>query len=343
MRHLLNTLFVMTEDSYLSLDGENVVVLQDVHTLGRFPLHTLEGIVYFGYKGASPQLMGSCVAHGVSLCFMTRSGRFLARVCGASNGNVLLRKEQYRVSDQESRSCLIARVMIAGKMYNARWVLERATRDHGMRLDAESLKEVSARLREYACSAASCASLSTLRGLEGKAAVAYFSVFDQLILQNKAAFRFDGRSRRPPLDRVNALMSLSYSILANDCAAALESVGLDAYVGFMHRDRPGRASLALDMMEELRPAFSERFVLSCINNRIIKPEHFLIQESGGVILTEDGRRAFFKAYQERKREVITHPFLGEKLSWGLVPYVQALLLARYLRGDLDAYPPFLWK
>lgn len=343
MRHLLNTLFVTTEDSYLSLDGENVVALRDKETLGRFPLHTLEGIVYFGYKGASPALMGKCAERGVALSFMTPSGRFLARTQGMTGGNVLLRKQQYRVSDSEWDSCLIARSMICGKLYNARWVLERATRDYALRVDVEKLKTVSLRLRDSALRAADCDLLATLRGVEGEAAGEYFSVFDELILQNKDAFQFDTRNRRPPLDNVNALLSLTYAVLAKECAAALESVGLDAYVGFLHRDKPGRTSLALDLMEELRPAFADRFVLSCINNRVIRPDFFFTQDSGAVLLNEDGRRAFFKAYQERKKETITHPFLREKIPWGLVPYVQSLLLARYLRGDLDAYPPFLWK
>lgn len=343
MRHLLNTLFVLSEDSYLSLDGENVVIMREDETLGRFPLHTLEGIVYFGYKGASPALMGGCVQRQVSLCFMKPSGRFLARVCGQSSGNVLLRKKQYRVSEDESTSCMIAGAMIAGKIYNARWVLERAVRDHSMRVDTERLKVVSSGLKSSAAEASQCVDLAVLRGIEGEAASRYFSVLDELILQNKAFFSFDGRVRRPPTDPINALLSFTYSILANDCAAALESVGLDAYVGFLHRDRPGRVSLALDLMEELRPAFADRFVISCINNRLIKPEHFEERETGAVFLTEQGRKAFIAAYQDRKREQITHPFLNEKLPWGLVPYVQSLLLARYLRGDLDAYPPFMWK
>lgn len=343
MRKLLNTLFVLTEDSYLALEGENVLVLRDDETLARFPLHTLESILYFGYKGASPALMGACAKNGISLCFMTPNGRFLARVCGETRGNVLLRKKQYAVSDSEADSCLAARSMIAGKLHNARWVLERATRDHAARLDAERLKNVSAALAASARSAAATDLLDALRGVEGEAAKLYFDVFDELLLQNKDAFFFDTRSRRPPSDNVNAMLSFAYSILANDCAAALEAVGLDPYVGFMHRDRPGRASLALDLMEELRPCFADRFVISCVNNRIMQPSHFEKSESGAVSMTDAGRRAFLSAYQERKRETITHPFLGEKLPWGLVPYVQSLLLARYLRGDLDAYPPFLWK
>lgn len=343
MRHLLNTLFVLTEDSYLALDGENVVVLREEEALGRFPLHTLEGILYFGYKGASPALMGACAKNGISLCFLTPNGRFLARVCGETRGNVLLRKKQYTVSNCAQESCRIARNMIAGKLTNARWVLERATRDHALCVNVDALKEVSAVLADSARMACKVEQPDILRGIEGEAATRYFGAFDQLILQSKDDFYFHGRSRRPPLDNINAMLSFVYSILANDCAAALESVGLDPYVGFLHGDRPGRISLALDLMEELRPCFADRFVLSSVNTRVIRQEHFEKHESGAVSLTDAGRKIFLAAYQEKKREQITHPFLGEKLPWGLVPYVQALLLARYLRGDLDAYPPFVWK
>lgn len=343
MRHLLNTLFVMTEDSYLALEGENVVVLREEETLGRFPLHTLEGIDYFGYKGASPALMGACAKNEISLCFLTPNGRFLARVCGETRGNVLLRRKQYAVADREEESCLVARNMIAGKLTNARWVLQRATRDHALRVDVEQLKTVSTSLADAACLAAAAEQAEVLRGIEGEAARRYFGVFDQLILQNRETFSFRTRSRRPPLDAMNALLSLAYAVLGNDCAAALEAVGLDPYVGVLHGIRPGRTSLALDLMEELRPCFSDRFALSCVNTRLLRPEHFNTAENGAVTLTDAGRKAFFTAWQEKKREPITHPFLGEKMPWGLVPYVQSLLLARYLRGDLDEYPPFIWK
>lgn len=343
MRRLLNTLFVLTEDSYLALEGENVLVLNGEETLGRFPLHTLEGILCFSYKGASPALMGACAKNGISLCFLTPNGRFLARVCGETRGNVLLRKRQYKVSENEADSCLIARNMIAGKLTNARWVLERATRDHALRVDALGLKAASSALADSAKLASETVLPDILRGIEGEAATRYFGVFDELILQSKDEFFFRARSRRPPLDNMNAMLSFAYSILANDCAASLETVGLDPYVGFLHGDRPGRASLALDLMEELRPCFADRFVLSCVNTRALRPEHFEKSESGAVTMTDAGRKAFLTAYQEKKREQITHPFLGEKLPWGLVPYVQALLLARCLRGDLDMYPPFIWK
>lgn len=343
MRHLLNTLFVLTEDAYIALDGENVIVLRGEDTIGRFPLHTLESIMYFGYKGASPALMGACARSGIGLCFFTPRGRFLARVCGQTRGNILLREKQYSISGSERESCLIARSFIVGKLCNARWVLERAVRDHAVRVDVEALKAVSAALADAARAASAAEDMSMLRGIEGEAATRYFGVFDQLILQNKDSFFFTVRSRRPPLDNINAMLSFAYSILSNDCASALESAGLDPYAGFMHGDRPGGISLALDLMEELRPCFADRFVLTCINTRLIRPEHFIKDESGAVTMTDSGRKVFLAAFQEKKREQITHGFLGEKLPWGLVPYIQSLLLARCLRGDIDAYPPFIWK
>ena len=343
MKLLLNTLFVTSEDIYLSLDGENVVANQDKQVVARYPLHTLQNIVSFSYSGASPALMGACAEKGIGLAFCTPRGRFLARVCGENTGNVLLRREQYRVADDPEKSCRIARNMIFGKLHNARWSIERTIRDHGMRVEKEALSRASGELQSLLPQVAESTEPDTLRGLEGVGAVAYFGVLDEMILSRKEDFFFHGRNRRPPLDRVNAMLSFSYSLLSHDCASALESVGLDAYVGVLHTDRPGRASLALDLMEELRPCMADRFVLTLINNRMLKPEDFQTQESGAVLLTDNGRRTFLKAWQEKKRESLTHPFLGEKLAWGMIPYIQALLLARYLRGDLDAYPPFLWK
>lgn len=343
MRHLLNTLFVTSEDIYLSLDGENVVASRGKEVAARYPLHTLSGILSFSYAGASPALMGACAQRGISLSFCTPRGRFLARVSGESNGNVLLRRTQYRVADDPRQSCRIARSMIFGKLYNARWCIERTRRDHGLRVDGQRLGEVSGQLRELLPQVLSEEELDRLRGLEGAGATAYFGVFDQLILGDRSVFSFSARSRRPPLDPVNALLSFAYSLLVHDCSSALESVGLDAYVGFLHRDRPGRSSLALDLMEELRPCMADRFVLTGINNRIFRGEAFEYRENGGVFLRDEARRTFLRRWQERKKEQITHPFLGEKIPWGLVPYLQSLLLARYLRGDLEEYPPFLWK
>lgn len=343
MRKLLNTLYIMTPETYLALDNENVAVWMDEKVLGRFPLHTLEQIVYFGYKGVSPALIGECARRNISLCFYRQSGRFLGRVVGTTRGNVLLRKEQYRCSDDEKRSCEIAKYFIIGKIFNARSVLERAKRDHPLNVDVGAIKEVSAALLHLAKEARDCHDLDTLRGCEGEAASLYFSMFDMLILQNKKAFHFQQRNKRPPKDPVNALLSFCYTILANDCAAALESAGLDAYVGFLHRDRPGRMSLALDLMEELRCIYADRFVLTLINNRKVTDKSFEQQENGAVLLNDKGRKIFFTEWQNRKKEVIRHPFLDEKISWGLVPFVQAQLLAKVLRGDLDVYPAFLWK
>lgn len=343
MRKLLNTLFVTSEDVYLALENENVVVLAGEERKGQFPLVMLEGIVSFSYKGASPALMGACAQRGVGLCFMTPNGRFLARVSGEERGNVLLRKEQYRVSDDPKKSCKVARCMVFGKTYNSRWVLERAVRDHRMRVDAEGMKTASQLLAQSLEAILDQTDLDALRGIEGQNSAVYFSRFDDLILNQKEDFHYDGRSRRPPMDRVNALLSFVYTLLGNDCAAALEAVGLDAYVGFLHRDRPGRISLALDLMEELRAVMADRLVLTLINTRVVRREHFMRQESGAVLLNDNGRKAVLSAWQSRKREELTHPYLKEKMVWGLVPYVQALLLARTLRGDLDDYPPFLWK
>ena len=343
MRHLLNTLFITSEDIYLSLDGENVVANREGQAVARYPLHTLSGILSFSYSGASPALMGACAQREIGLTFCTPRGKFLARVSGESSGNVLLRRMQYRMADDPAQSCLIARNMIFGKVYNTRWSMERTQRDHGLRIDGAALSGASRVLKDLLPLINAETSLDSLRGLEGAGASAYFQVLDHMILNDKETFSFQGRTRRPPLDPFNALLSFSYSLLANDCASALESVGLDSYVGFLHRDRPGRTSLALDLMEELRPCLADRFVLTLVNNRVVNAGSFQYREGGAVLMRDDARRIFLRAWQERKRKTITHPYLGEMLPWGLVPYIQALLLARYIRGDLDAYPPFLWK
>lgn len=343
MRQLLNTLFVLSADNYLTLDGENIVVICDKQERTRFPLHTLEGIVCFTYAGASPALMGACARRGIDLCFFSPQGKFLARTVGEERGNVLLRQTQYRVADDPLQSCRYARGFVLGKVYNARWVLERATRDHPQRVPVDELKRTAAQLAAALPLIETCDDPAQLLGLEGEAAQRYFDRFNDLILQQQDDFAFTGRSRRPPLDNINALLSFAYTMLAHDCAAALTAVGLDPYVGFLHRPRPGRQSLALDLMEELRAVYADRFVLSCVNQKLLTAKHLQKQENGAVFLTDDGRRAFFKAWQSKKQEQITNPFLKEKMPWGLVPYVQALLLARTLRGDLDVYPPFFWK
>ena len=343
MRKLLNTLFITSENAYLTLDGETVCVEIEREKAGQFPLHTLENILCFSYQGASPAFMGACAKRGIGLAFFTPFGKFLCRVTGEPQGNVLLRKQQYRISDDEEASCRIAKNLILGKVFNCRWIIDRTVRDHALRIDEERCRCSMQYLMDAMSKIRNEKDLDSLRGIEGESAAVYFGVFDELILNQKEAFPFHGRNKRPPLDNVNAMLSFGYTLLSNDCANALNGAGLDPYVGFMHRDRPGRKSLALDLMEELRAVMVDRFVLTLINNRQIRKEHFQTTESGAVEFTSAGRKKFLTVWQERKREQITHPYLQEKICWGLVPHVQAILLARYLRGDLDEYPPFLWK
>ncbi len=343
MRKFLNTLFITSENAYLSLSGETVCVEINKQKAGQFPLHTLESIICFSYHGATPAFMGACASKGINLAFYNPYGKFLCRVVGQSQGNVLLRKQQYRISDSEGESCLIARNMILGKVFNCRWSIDRTLRDHRLRVDAEKCQNVIRFLSNGMEKIKVEEKLNSLRGIEGECASLYFSIFDELILNQKESFYFHGRNKRPPQDYVNAMLSFGYSLLANDCASALEGVGLDSYVGFLHRDRPGRKSMALDLMEELRPVLVDRFVLTLINNRKIREEHFEVSESKSVEFTDAGKKIFLAAWQEHKKEQITHPYLKEKLCWGLVPHVQALLLARYLRDDMDVYPSFMWK
>lgn len=343
MRKMLNTLYVTSPNTYLSLDGENIVILKDDVEALRVPLHNLEGIIAFGYTGASPALMGACAKRNIALSFMKSSGKFLGRVVGEVRGNVTLRKAQYRLSDDAAASHKIAQSFILGKIYNARWVIERATRDHGTRLDVDKLKGVSQTLANSLKLVEESQDLEQLRGVEGEAAAQYFRVLDDLILQQKEDFYFNSRNKRPPLDNVNAMLSFVYTLLAHDAVAALETVGLDPYVGFLHRDRPGRVSLALDLMEELRAVYADRFVISLINKREVNASGFTQMENGAVTMDDDTRKNILKAWQSKKQEEIRHPFLQEKLEWGLVPYAQAMLLARFIRGDLDGYPAFMWK
>ncbi len=343
MKQLLNTLYITNPDRYLSLDGETVVIQNHDEIIGRIPLHNIDSIVTFGYTGASPALMGACAKRNISLSFMTHYGKFLARATGEINGNVTLRKEQYRISDDEKRSTNIAKSFITGKLYNSKSVINRAVRDYPNRVDILKLSEKSELLNNSLLQISQAESAEQLRGIEGESATIYFSVFDDLILQQKDDFYFHGRNRRPPLDNVNAMLSFSYSLLASMCASALECVGLDPYVGFLHTDRPGRVSLALDLMEELRAIFADRFVLTMINKKKINEKGFIKKENGAVLMEDETRKNFLSEWQNKKQEIIKHPFLEEKVEWGMLPYVQALLLARFIRGDLDAYPPFLWK
>lgn len=343
MKKMLNTLYITNPSMYLSLDGENVVILLDNKAVSRVPLHNIESIVAFGYLGISPALMGKCAECGIAVNFMTMHGKFLASVEGEISGNVHLRREQYRIADSEERSVEISRNIIAAKIYNSKWILQRALRDHEMSIDAEAVRKVSDDLTNMSQYARKCSETDTLRGIEGRAAASYFSVFDMMILRQREDFSFNGRNRRPPLDNVNAMLSFVYALLGNMCSSALSSVGLDPYVGFFHTDRSGRRSLALDLMEEFRGVMADRFVLKMINKQIINAKDFIVKENGAVIATDDGRKKILNEWQNRKKETITHPFLGEKMEWGLAPYAQALLLARYIRGDLDEYPPFMWK
>lgn len=343
MKKLLNTFYVTSESSYLALDGENIVVLEDTAEVGRLPLHNLEAIVSFGYRGTSPALMGACAERNISLCYMTPQGKFLARVSGKTRGNVVLRQQQYTSTNNELQSLEIAKNCILGKVHNARWVLERAIRDHKLQIDAERVKTASEYLKNSLDHIQNSQSKEQLRGYEGEAASVYFSVFDQLILQQKKDFKFQGRSKRPPVDKVNAMLSFVYTLLTNQITSALESVGLDPYVGYLHTLRPGRASLSLDLIEELRAVLADRFVLSLINKKVVTGKNFVIKENGAVLMNDDLRKRLLTEWQNKKKETLTHPYLKEKIEWGMVPYVQAMLLARYLRGDLDSYPVFLWK
>lgn len=343
MKKLLNTLYVTTQDAYLSLDGENVVVRNEAGLIGRVPLHNLDGIFAFGYVGASPALMAKCADDNKALVFLKPNGQFQAKVTGKCYGNILLRRQQYRLCDDEVCSCEIARNIIAAKIMSSAAVVNRMIRDHEMRIDVELFRQTDQYLREASKKAYHCGDKDSLRGIEGESAQIYFARFDDMILRQKEDFCFRRRSRRPPLDNVNALLSFAYSLLTSLCVSALESVGLDPYCGVFHTDRPGRCSLALDLVEEFRAPFADRFVLTLINKGMVSAGNFIQKESGGIILNDEGRKIFLNAWQQRKQETLLHPFLKEKVEWGLMPYVQAMLLARYIRGDLDTYPAFIWK
>lgn len=343
MRRLLNTLYVTTQGAYLAREGETVVVKAGEQTLLQVPVHTLSGIVCFGHVGCSPALMGLCGGRQVALSFLSLHGRFLARVSGPVSGNVLLRREQYRKADDPGACSLLAQSFIGAKIANSRVVLLRAVGDHLNHPGREALGDAAEQMTRVLRGIRNVVSVEQLRGIEGEAARDYFSVFDHLITAQKESFRFTGRSRRPPLDNVNALLSFVYTLLAHDTAAALEAVGLDPAVGYLHKSRPGRPSLALDIMEELRPFLADRLVLSLINRQQITGKAFVRSESGAITMDENARKTVLVAYQKRKDDEIQHPFLDEKISIGLLPHAQAMLLARYLRGDLDGYPPFVWR
>jgi CRISP-associated protein Cas1 len=337
-----NTLYVTTQGAYLSKNGETVDVLVDGSSKLKVPLHTLDGITCFGQVSMSPFLMGACAERDVAVSFLTENGRFLACVRGPVSGNVLLRREQYRRADDPEASANLARAFLTGKLANSRTVVRRAARDHSERVDTDALGKAADRLTGC-LSQMQGASLDLLRGIEGDASRTYFNVFSEMITKDTEAFTFTGRSRRPPLDRVNCLLSFLYTVLCHDCRSALESVGLDPQVGFLHRDRPGRPSLALDLMEEFRSILADRMVLSLINLGQVKANGFQISGAGGVLMDDATRKTVLVTYQQRKQDVVEHPFLKEKMPMGLLFHVQAAMLARCLRGDLDGYPPYLVK
>lgn len=343
MKKLLNTLFVTTQGSYLCHEGESVVVRVEQETKLRVPIHTLGGIVCFGQVTCSHPLMGLCGERGVGISYLSERGRFFARVHGPVSGNVLLRREQYRRSEQPEASAKIARSFVIGKVANARTVLQRAARDHAEKGVGDELEKAVRRLGVLLEELKKDTPVDVLRGKEGEAANTYFGVFNQLITAQKDEFIFTARSRRPPLDNINALLSFLYTLLVHDASAALEGVGLDPQVGYLHALRPGRPALALDLIEEFRPFLADRLAASLVNLKQVQGKGFKRTESGAVEMDDETRKTLLVAYQKRKQEEIRHPFLEEDVQIGLLFHVQALLLARHLRGDLDAYPPFIWK
>lgn len=340
MRKMLNTLYVMTPESYLTKDGEDIVISVKQQETFRLPIINIEQIVMFSYMGASPGAMKLCADHGVSLTFLSPNGRFISRCEGPVHGNVLLRIAQYKASENENTSHDLNKLFISGKIRNYLSIVSRFTRDYGMTAE---LQETIRKLSEYKRLVLQSDNDASLRGIEGEAASTYFGIFPSLIVQQRSDFPFHGRNRRPPKDAVNAMLSFAYTLICNDVVAALDTVGLDPYVGFFHTLRPGRPSLALDMMEELRAYLGDRFVLSLINRRQVSKSDFKAQGEEGIIMTDACRRNFIKAWQSRKRDTITHPFLGDKIELGLLPYAQAMLLVRYLRKDINDYPVFLIK
>ncbi len=343
MRKLLNVLYVTTPEAYLARDGQNIIVRVEHEERARVPIHILESVVCFNYVGASPGLMNLCAESGVTLSFLTERGKFLARVSGPTTGNVLLRRQQYRIADDTTICTSIVSSFIAAKIANCMTVLRRVLRDHGDSVHTTRLNQAVSELTDCIRMVVRSSNLDQLRGVEGRAAQVYFAHFNELILEPDSEFRFESRNRRPPKDKLNALLSFLYTLLRNDVQSALETVGLDPYVGFMHRDRPGRPSLALDLMEELRPYLADRIALSLVNRKQVTAKGFTKSENGGVVMDDDTRKTVLAAWQKRKQKTIHHPYLEEKIEVGLIPYAQALLLARYVRGDLDGFPPFIWR
>jgi CRISPR-associated protein Cas1 len=343
MRKLLNTLYVSSQGSYLHKEGETVVVEQEKQRLLQIPIHTISGIICFGNVLCSPFLLGFCAERDVAISFLSEHGRFLASVRGPISGNVLLRRQQYRMADDEQKTCEIAANVVSGKLANCRIVLNRTVRDHAAKVDVEALKEASEKIGRIIERIQRATGSDEVRGLEGQAAAEYFRVFDHLIIDQKNDFTFTERNRRPPLDEVNALLSFVYTLLAHDVRSALETVGLDPAVGFLHRDRPGRPGLALDIMEEFRPVIADRLVLSLINRKQLGKKGFTKAASGAVTMDADTRKTVLTEYQSRKQDEVYHPYIEETVPIGLLFFIQANLMARYIRGDIDGYPPFFWR
>jgi len=336
-------LYVTLPDAYLGAKGETLVVRGQGSKELQIPILNLESVIVFGYKGVSPDAMQLCIERDVSLVFLTPNGQFKARVTGETKGNVHLRRTQYRWSDDPEKTLQMAQRFTYAKIANAKTSIQRTLRDYPARVDTEQLQSIVEHLDRHLREIRRTGDINELRGAEGIAARQYFSAISEQVLIHKDSFSFEKRVKRPPTDRVNALLSFLYTLLSNDVTHALESVGLDAQVGFLHRDRSGRNSLALDMMEEFRVYLADRTALTLINRQQLSPEDFIEKESGAVLLRDDARKTVLTEWQQRKRDEIRHPFLDEKITVGLLPYVQAMLLARYMRGDLDDYPPFFWK
>jgi CRISPR-associated protein Cas1 len=343
MRKMLNTLYVTTQGAYLHKEGETVVVKVERKNILRLPIHTLSSIVCFGQVSCSPFLLGHCAKKDVAVSFMSEYGKFLARVQGPVSGNVLLRREQYRRADCKQASARIARMFVAGKVANSRVILHRALRDHKTKTKENGMARSCQLFSNYAKRLLLESDLGSIRGIEGRVSRDYFDQFNHLIVAQEKDFVFSGRNRRPPLDRVNCLMSFIYTLLYHDAGSALETVGLDPAVGYLHQDRPGRLGLALDLMEEFRAMLADRLVLSLINLGQVKKKGFTVTKSGAVKMEDDTRKTVLIAYQKRKQKEIEHPFLNEKIPTGMLFFVQAQLLNRYLRGDLEDYPPFVWR
>ena len=344
MKKLLNTLYVLTPESYLTLENSNVIINVENKVKARIPLITLESIVCFNYAGASPQLVYEALKNKIGICFFSPTGKFLYRAQGSYvNSNIIVREIQYNIANNESLMLPYIKNMLIGKLANQKRFLYKFSNNHNLQVDQDKFNNIMNELSTYITNIQNASNIDSIRAYEGKAAQLYFSIFDDLILRDKETFYFKNRNRRPPLDPVNALLSLTYTILSNDCANALESVGLDPYCGFMHVARSGRKSLSLDLVEEFRPILADRFVISLINNRIIIKNDFYTQESGAVYLTQDGRAKFFQEWQKQKQQDIMHPFIKEKINYGLLPYSQALLLSRTIRNDLTEYPVFFYK